>query len=109
MKQYQSLSHTRWDCKYHVVFIPKRRKKRVIGALRRHMGEPAESVAVEFFAEVAAMEFLFPYCCRIKELAGQFNGNFLAIAEKYRTPQVLVEKYLSKGYMEFLVPYSRHK
>ncbi len=29
MKEYQSLSHTRWDCKYHVVFIPKRRKKRI--------------------------------------------------------------------------------
>jgi hypothetical protein len=29
MKEYQSLSHTRWDCKYHIVFIPKRRKKRV--------------------------------------------------------------------------------
>lgn len=38
MKEYQSLSHTRWDCKYHVVFIPKRRKKRVFGALRRHLG-----------------------------------------------------------------------
>ena len=23
MKDYQSLSHTKWDCKYHVVFIPK--------------------------------------------------------------------------------------
>jgi len=39
MKEYQSLSHTRWDCKYHVVFIPKRRKKRVFGVLRRHLGE----------------------------------------------------------------------
>ena len=39
MKEYQSLSHTRWDCKYHVVFIPKRRKKRVFGALRRHLGK----------------------------------------------------------------------
>lgn len=29
MKEYQSQSHTRSDCKYHVVFIPKRRKKRV--------------------------------------------------------------------------------
>jgi len=26
MKDYQSLNHTRWDCKYHVVVIPKRRK-----------------------------------------------------------------------------------
>lgn len=39
MKEYHSLSHTRWDCKYHIVFIPKRRKKRIFGMLRRHMGE----------------------------------------------------------------------
>ena len=38
MKEYQSLSHTRWDCKYHVVYIPKRRKKKVFGAVRRHLG-----------------------------------------------------------------------
>ncbi|MFQ5760914.1 MAG: IS200/IS605 family transposase [Acidiferrobacterales bacterium] len=38
MKEYQSLSHTRWDCKYHVVFIPKRRKKQIFGALRRNLG-----------------------------------------------------------------------
>ena len=28
MKEYQSLGHTRWDCKYHIVIIPKRRKDR---------------------------------------------------------------------------------
>jgi putative transposase len=39
MKEYQSLSHTRWDCKYHVVFIPKRRKKQIFGVLKRHLGE----------------------------------------------------------------------
>lgn len=39
MKEYQSLSHTRWDCKYHVVFIPKKRKKRIFGVLRKHLGE----------------------------------------------------------------------
>jgi putative transposase len=39
MKEYQSLSHARWDCKYHVVFIPKRRKSRIFGVLRKHPGE----------------------------------------------------------------------
>ena len=38
MKEYQSLSHTRWDGKYHVVFIPKRRKKVVFGVLRKELG-----------------------------------------------------------------------
>jgi putative transposase len=27
MDDYESLSHTKWDCKYHVVFIPKYRRK----------------------------------------------------------------------------------
>ena len=39
MKEYQSLSHTRWDCKYHIVFIPKCRKKAIYGVLRKHLGE----------------------------------------------------------------------
>jgi putative transposase len=39
MKEYKSLNHTRWDCKYHVVFIPKYRKKQIFGALRKHLGE----------------------------------------------------------------------
>lgn len=39
MKEYQSLSRTRWDCKYHVVFIPKQRQRKIFGVLRRHLGE----------------------------------------------------------------------
>ena len=38
MDEYQSLNHTRWECKYHVVFIPKYRKKALFGELRRHLG-----------------------------------------------------------------------
>ena len=35
---YQSLSHSKWDCKYHVVFVPKRRRKVIFGPTRRHLG-----------------------------------------------------------------------
>ena len=34
----ESLSHTKWECKYHVVFIPKCRKKVLYGQLRRELG-----------------------------------------------------------------------
>jgi putative transposase len=47
MKEYQSLSHTRWDCKYHVVFIPKFRKKAIFGALRKHFGEIFRELALQ--------------------------------------------------------------
>ena len=35
----ESLSHTKWECKYHVVFIPKLRRKTLYGELRKHLGE----------------------------------------------------------------------
>ena len=39
MHDWDSLSHVRWDCKYHVVFIPKYRKKVLYGRTRREVGE----------------------------------------------------------------------
>jgi putative transposase len=35
---YQSLSHSKWDCKYHVVFVPKYRRKALFGEIRKHLG-----------------------------------------------------------------------
>ena len=38
MDDYQSLNHSKWECKYHVVFIPKYRRKALYAELRRHLG-----------------------------------------------------------------------
>ncbi len=35
---YQSLSHSKWDCKYHVVFVPKKRRKALYGNIRKVVG-----------------------------------------------------------------------
>lgn len=37
-QEYQSLAHSKWDCKYHLVFIPKFRKKSIFGSIRRDLG-----------------------------------------------------------------------
>ena len=39
MDEPQSLNHSKWECKYHVVFIPKCRRKTLYAQLRRHLGE----------------------------------------------------------------------
>jgi putative transposase len=39
MSDYHSLSHSKWDCKYHVVFIPKRRRKVFYGEIRKELGK----------------------------------------------------------------------
>lgn len=39
MDEFESLGHTRWECLYHVVFIPKCRRKALYVGLRTHLGE----------------------------------------------------------------------
>ena len=39
MRDYKSLTHTRWDCKYHIVFIPKYRRKVLFGHIRKELKE----------------------------------------------------------------------
>ncbi|WP_414077736.1 IS200/IS605 family transposase, partial [Staphylococcus aureus] len=39
MDEVESLSHPKWECKYHVVFIPKYRKKSLYKGLRSHLPE----------------------------------------------------------------------
>ena len=45
MRVYKSLSHTRWDSKYHVVFKSKKRQKLIYGALRKHLDSTFHELA----------------------------------------------------------------
>jgi putative transposase len=45
MESTETLKHTRWDCKYHVVFIPKYRRKALYKELRQHLGEVLRDLA----------------------------------------------------------------
>ena len=45
MNEYQTLSHTKWECKYHVVFIPKYRRKVLYGQVRQYLGEVLRELA----------------------------------------------------------------
>lgn len=47
MDEYESLSHTAWECKYHVVFIPKCRRKTLYVQLRKYLGEVFRRLAVQ--------------------------------------------------------------
>ena len=45
MDDYESLSHSKWECKYHVAFIPKCRRKTLYAELRRHLGDVFRKLA----------------------------------------------------------------
>ncbi|MBD1997240.1 IS200/IS605 family transposase [Leptolyngbya sp. FACHB-541] len=78
MKDIGSLSHTRWECKYHVVFIPKYRRKAIYYELRQHLGK--------IFHHLARQKE-----CRIEEghLMVDHVHMLLSIPPKYSVSQVV--------------------
>jgi putative transposase len=44
-QDYHSLAHSKWDCKYHLVFIPKHRKKALYGKIRPELGKIFHALA----------------------------------------------------------------
>ena len=60
MDEYESLSHSKWECKYHVVFIPKGRRKALYGELRKYLGEVFRKLAEQKEAGLRK-----GICCRI--------------------------------------------
>ena len=73
-----SLSHTRWDCKYHIVFIPKCRRAVLYRELRKYLGE--------MFRKPAQQKE-----CRIAEghLLGDHVHMLISIPPKYAVAQVV--------------------
>jgi len=52
MQTYETLKHTTWECKYHVVFIPKYRKRTLFGAIRRELGLALRELARQKECEI---------------------------------------------------------
>jgi putative transposase len=88
MDEHESLSHTKWECKYHVVFIPKCRRKTLYVGLRQHLGE--------VFRKLASQKET-----RIEEghLLADHVHMMIAIPPKYAVSQVI-------GYIKVRVRYT---
>ena len=52
MNDIQSLNHSRWECKYHVTWISKYRKKKIYVELRKYLGEVFRELARQKECEV---------------------------------------------------------
>jgi putative transposase len=52
MERYESLHHTKWECKYHLVWIPKWRKRVLYGQLRKELGQILRGLAMQKESEV---------------------------------------------------------
>ena len=83
MDQLESLSHTRWECKYHVVFIPKCRRKTLYAELRQHLGpvfrkltEQRESQVEEghLMADHVHMMLSIPPKYAVSQVVGYMKG-----------------------------------
>ncbi|MFN2359409.1 MAG: IS200/IS605 family transposase [Desulfotignum sp.] len=78
MNNNRKLNHTTYDCKYHIVWIPKYRKKAIYGQLRKYLGEVFRDLALQRESEI---------------LEGHLKGDhvhmLIAIPPKYSVAQVV--------------------
>ena len=52
MREWQSLSHVRWYCRYHVVFVPKYRRRAIFGRIRKGIGSILRELCVQHEIEL---------------------------------------------------------
>jgi putative transposase len=78
MDEAESLSHSKWECKYHVVFIPKCRRKTLYEQLRPHLGEVFRKLAAQKESVVLEGHLMADHVHRL-----------IAIPPKYAVSQVV--------------------
>ncbi len=91
----KSLSHTRWDCKYHIVFSPKYRRKIIYGKLKQDIGtilrKLCERKEVEIIEANACVDHIhmlvrIPPKIAVSSFMGYLKGkSTLMIFEKHTT------------------------
>ena len=105
---FESLSHSKWDCKYHVVFVPKYRKRKIYGEIRAFLGRTFHELARQRGCERIEghaiqdhihMMIKIPPKYLVAEVIGYIKGKS-AIARKFggRKRNFNGEKFWARGY-----------
>ena len=110
MSTYESLSHSKWDCKYHVVFVPKRRKKTLYGKVRKFLGSVLHEWASQRRSEILEghmvqdhvhMLIRIPPKYSVAEVVGYLKGkSAIAVARQFggRKRNFHGEAFWARGY-----------
>src|ERR1700709_245384 len=88
MDEQQSLNHSKWECKYHVVFIPKCRRKTLYAQLRRHLGEVFRRLAEQKEGKIEEGHLMLDHVHMM-----------ISIPPKYAVSQVI-------GFIKGIAPYT---
>ncbi len=110
MSNYKNLQHTRWECKYHVVFIPKYRRKAIYEGLRRHLGDVFRRLAHQRESEIEEghlmpdhvhMMISIPPKLSVSQVVGYIKGkSAIHIARNFgqRRRNFVGEHFWARGY-----------
>ena|ERR1700732_455641 len=118
---YQSLSHSKWDCKYHVVFIPKGRKKALYGKIRTFLGKVFRELTRQKGCEIIEgyttgdhvhMLISIPPKYAVSQIIGYIKGkSAIAVARQFggRKRNFTGEHFWARGYAISTVGFEKDK
>ena len=102
MDEYESLSHSKWECKYHVIFIPKCRRKTLYKELRQHLGEVFRRLAGHLMPDHVHMMISIPPKYAVSQVVGYIKGkSAIHLARVYgeRKQNFVGQHFWARGYM----------
>jgi putative transposase len=120
MNDSETLSHTQWECKYHVVFIPKYRRKVLYGELRRYLGEGFRQLAMQresrveeghLMADHVHMMVAIPPKYSVAQVVGYIKGkSAIHIARTFgeRKRNFVGQHFWARGYFVSTVGRDEH-
>ena len=74
MTQENSLAHTKWMCKYHIVWIPKYRKKKLFGDLRRELGPVLRELVRQRESEIEEGQMMSDHVHILISIPPKYSG-----------------------------------
>ena len=96
MDKYESLNHTAWDCKYHVVFIPKCRRKTLYYQLRQHLGEVFRKLAAQKECRVEEGHLMPDHVHMLISIPPKYSVSHIVGFLKGKTALYVANKYARK-------------
>jgi len=109
-EMYRSLAHSKWDCKYHIIFIPKMRKSKLYGDIRPRLGQIFHALAMQKECHIVKGHLMhdhvhmlieIPPKHKVSEVVGFLKGkSAIAVAREFGGKQrnFTGEHFWARGY-----------
>ena len=97
MNTYEKLNHTTWECKYHIIFIPKYRRKVLYGHLRARLGTIFHNLALQRDSKILEGHLMADHVHMLISIPPKYSVSQVMGYIKGKSAIHIAREYLGRG------------